>query len=101
MAFQRGMMLGWLGLWGLTPTSGKDPMAWMGGEHARYKAHDGSLMPGMATNTQLDELRKANGKAAEVLFLRLMIDHHKGGVGMAQSAVKTPMSTRREASRLG
>lgn len=87
-ANQRGMMLGWLGLWGLTPTSSDAPMAWMGGEHAHYRAHDGSLMPGMATNTQLDALRKAGGKEAEVLFLKLMIDHHKGGVDMARGAVE-------------
>jgi uncharacterized protein (DUF305 family) len=80
-ANQRGMMLGWLDLWHLNPTSSAAPMAWMG-DH--YKAHDGSLMPGMATNTQMDELRRARGKAAEILFLRLMIAHHKGGIGMAQ-----------------
>ncbi|WP_373287064.1 DUF305 domain-containing protein [Wenjunlia tyrosinilytica] len=86
-ANQRGMLLGWLDVWGLTPTGDKPPMAWMGGHHASYKAHDGSLMPGMATNAELDKLRKARGKAAEILYLRLMIAHHKGGIEMAQGAV--------------
>lgn len=45
-------------------------------------------MPGMATNSQLDELRKAKGKAAEVLYLKLMTAHHKGGVDMAKGAVE-------------
>lgn len=97
-ANQRGMMLGWLGLWDLTPTSGEDPMAWMGGEHAHYKAHDGALMPGMATKTQLDELGDAEGEAAEVLFLRLMIVHHQGGVEMAQGAVD--LSDEKQVDRL-
>jgi uncharacterized protein (DUF305 family) len=83
-ANQRGMMLGWLDLWKLNPTSSAPPMAWMG-DH--YRAHDGSLMPGMATNKQMDQLRRARGKAAEILFLRLMIAHHEGGIGMAQGVL--------------
>ncbi|KRV51516.1 hypothetical protein AQ490_00780 [Wenjunlia vitaminophila] len=90
-ANQRGMMLGWLDMWGLRPSSGNAPMAWMAGEHdgahAGYEPHDGSLMPGMATNTELDRLRAAKGRAAEVLYLQLMIKHHQGGVSMAQGAV--------------
>lgn len=87
-ANQRGMMLGWLDIWGLTPTSGESPMAWMDGEHRHHKPHDGSLMSGMATNTQLEQLHEAEGRNAEVLFLRLMIEHHKGGVDMARGAVE-------------
>ncbi|MEV0925393.1 DUF305 domain-containing protein [Streptomyces spongiicola] len=44
----------------------------------------GALMPGMATRAELDLLAKADGRAAEVLFLQLMTDHHKGGVTMAE-----------------
>lgn len=85
-ANQRGMMSGWLDQWGLTQTSASKPMAWMGmGDD--YQAHDGSLMPGMATNAQLAQLSKASGKAAEILYLQLMIEHHKGGVHMAQGYV--------------
>jgi uncharacterized protein (DUF305 family) len=92
-ANQRGMMLAWLDQWDLPKTSGESPMAWMSHEHdgmdmhSTFKPHDGALMPGMATNKQLDELRKANGKAAEVLYLQLMTAHHMGGVEMAQGAV--------------
>ncbi|WP_407675971.1 DUF305 domain-containing protein [Peterkaempfera bronchialis] len=81
-ANQRGMMTGWLDQWGLTQTSKAKPMAWMQMGHD-YQAHDGSLMPGMATNADLDRLRTADAKTAEVLFLQLMIEHHKGGVAMA------------------
>ncbi|MFJ4636177.1 DUF305 domain-containing protein [Streptomyces hygroscopicus] len=105
-ATQAGMLQGWLDMWGLDRTSEDPPMTWMknasadgtdGMDHgsmkgmaggAAYKPHDGSLMPGMATNTQLDELRKAKGKAAEILYLKLMTAHHRGGVGMAEGAVE-------------
>ncbi|GJF28880.1 hypothetical protein KNE206_15800 [Kitasatospora sp. NE20-6] len=83
-ANQRGMMMGWLDQWGLTQSTPTAPMAWMG--HT-YTAHDGSLMPGMATNTDLAELRKLSGTQAEVLYLQLMIEHHKGGLAMAQGYV--------------
>ncbi|WP_051970605.1 DUF305 domain-containing protein [Kitasatospora azatica] len=83
-ANQRGMMMGWLDQWGLTQNSPAKPMAWM---KMDYQAHDGSLMPGMATNTQLDQLRKLSGAQAEVFYLQLMIEHHKGGAGMAQGYV--------------
>lgn len=86
-ANQRGMLLGWLETWDLPKTSQETPMAWMKmGGHMSYEAHDGSLMPGMATKTQLNELRQAEGKAAEVLYLQLLTAHHRGGVDMAQGA---------------
>ncbi|WP_232247298.1 DUF305 domain-containing protein [Kitasatospora azatica] len=84
-ANQRGMMTGWLDQWGLTQNSSAKPMAWMHMDD--YQAHDGSLMPGMATNAQMDRLRSLSGTPAEVLFLQLMIEHHKGGVEMAQGYV--------------
>ncbi|MFF7648933.1 DUF305 domain-containing protein [Streptomyces sp. NPDC007983] len=95
-ATERGILQGWLDMWGLDRASEDPPMTWMkhgsmegmeGMDHG-YKPHDGSLMPGMATNTELDELRKAKGKAAEVLYLKLMTAHHKGGVAMAEGAEK-------------
>ncbi|UGY95226.1 DUF305 domain-containing protein [Streptomyces gobiensis] len=88
-ANQRGMLLGRLEVWGLPTVSRKPPMAWMPHheETGEYEPKDGSLMPGMATNTQLDKLREAKGQAAEVLYLKLMTAHHRGGVDMAQGAV--------------
>ncbi|MFJ6935908.1 DUF305 domain-containing protein [Streptomyces sp. NPDC101132] len=124
-ANQRGMMLGWLDLWGLPKVyPAAEPMAWMaeggedgkGGEdgegghaghgeaagghgghdagsgghggHGGVAAKEGALMPGMATPAELEQLRKAGGKQAEILFLQLMTDHHKGGVAMAQGCVE-------------
>ncbi|WP_435845708.1 DUF305 domain-containing protein [Streptomyces exfoliatus] len=89
-ANQRGMMLGWLDLWELPKVqSGVEPMTWMGmGGSGDTGPLDGALMPGMATNAQLDELRKASGREAEILYLKLMTEHHRGGVHMAQGCVQ-------------
>ncbi|MFJ3894558.1 MULTISPECIES: DUF305 domain-containing protein [unclassified Streptomyces] len=85
-ANQRGMLLGWLDLWGLPKVSADPPMTWMGmGDMASGK--DGALMPGMATNSELKKLGSLSGRPAEVFFLQLMTDHHKGGVHMAQGCV--------------
>ena len=45
-------------------------------------------MPGMATPEQLNQLRNLNGNEADGLFLQLMIAHHRGGVTMAEAALK-------------
>jgi uncharacterized protein (DUF305 family) len=45
--------------------------------------HDHATMPGMATEAQLKQLRAAEGKAFDRLFLRLMITHHEGAIAMA------------------
>lgn len=85
-ANQRGMLLGWLDLWGLPKVSADPPMTWMGmGDMASGK--DGALMPGMATNTELKKLNTLSGKPAEVFYLQLMTDHHKGGIHMAEGCV--------------
>ena len=85
-ANQRGMMLGWLDLWGLPKVSSEPPMTWMDmGGMASGK--DGALMPGMATNSEMKKLGELHGKQAEVFYLQLMTDHHKGGVHMAEGCV--------------
>ena len=45
-------------------------------------------MPGLATQAQLDELAAAHGVAADELFFRLMIVHHRGGIHMAEFAAE-------------
>ncbi len=83
---QAGQMYGWLVQWGLDQTGSRPPMAWVGGEHAAAHAGPDGSMPGMATPAQLAELKAASGVEAERIFLRLMIDHHTGGVAMAEAA---------------
>jgi uncharacterized protein (DUF305 family) len=86
---QAGRMQGWLAMWGV-PQSGGDTMAWMseGGGHGHDMTGDGGLMPGMATEDELANLRELRGNAFDVEFLRLMIRHHQGGFEMAESAVE-------------
>lgn len=92
-AAQRGMMLGWLDLWNLPPTSTDEPMVWMqsdmqmGNMEMMNSFTPGAIMPGMATREEMDKLRSLTGKDAEKLFLELMIRHHQGGVMMAQGLV--------------
>ncbi|WP_053688563.1 DUF305 domain-containing protein [Streptomyces sp. WM6372] len=110
-ANQRGMLLGWLDLWGLPKVvADEPPMSWMGtaDQHGGHAGHDmsghagqdagghaghdmggatakpGALMPGMATKEELAQLGATEGRDAEVLYLQLMTDHHKGGVAMAR-----------------
>ncbi|MGW3334979.1 DUF305 domain-containing protein [Streptomyces rubiginosohelvolus] len=83
-ANQRGMMLGWLEMWGLPKSAAGPPMKWMG--HTVTPTGEGSLMPGMATDAELAALTAAKDQKAEVLFLRLMTVHHRAGADMAQAA---------------
>ena len=90
---QAGRMQGWLTLWGLSLSGGR-PMAWMGdGAHgghdmAGMELSSSGLMPGMAAENELANLRSLSGKAFDVEFLRLMIRHHQGGRDMAQYAAE-------------
>ncbi|WP_426497750.1 DUF305 domain-containing protein [Streptomyces sp. D54] len=106
-ANQRGMLLGWLDLWELPKVDpgGEPPMAWMPGtgghEHGGHgsggseagsgagseagSGADGVLMAGMASRSELARLNRLDGERAEVFFLQLMTDHHKGGVDMAEA----------------
>ncbi|WP_436770648.1 DUF305 domain-containing protein [Yinghuangia sp. YIM S09857] len=90
---QEGQMFGWLDLWGLTQTTTGPPMTWMSPEGMTAMGHnmgtpgpDAPRMPGMATKAEMERLRQAKGREAEVLFLQLMIKHHAAGVAMAQDA---------------
>ncbi|WP_280277010.1 DUF305 domain-containing protein [Nocardia wallacei] len=85
-----GTMLGWLTLADALPTN-PVPMAWMSGaaghdHHPAVEQAPGTLMPGMATTAELDELAAARGEHADRLFLTLMRRHHGGGATMAKAA---------------
>lgn len=90
---QRGQMSAWLTTWGLSQAVSGKPMDWMkqtGHQHAglakgQMLLSDGR-MPGMASQAELQRLAKASGKDAEILYLQLMIVHHRAGVEMAQAA---------------
>ncbi|SER67641.1 Uncharacterized conserved protein, DUF305 family [Streptomyces sp. yr375] len=59
--------------------------AWLStyGKETASTGHTHTMMPGMATEAQLTELRAAHGKAFDALFLTLMITHHEGALTMA------------------
>lgn len=99
---QMGQMQGWLDQWQLSLGRSGPPMTWMS-QHTMDMAHasgttlpavdpaqmrllpDGR-MPGLATNAQINQLRTLPVAQADVLFLQLMIAHHRAGVVMAQMA---------------
>ena len=90
---QRGQLMAWLQEWELPLAVSGERMAWMartGHQHAglpkgQMLLADGR-MPGMASGEQLSKLRESRGKQAEILYLRLMIVHHRAGVEMAEAA---------------
>jgi uncharacterized protein (DUF305 family) len=99
---QMGQMQGWLDQWQLSLGRSGPPMTWMS-QHTMDMAHangttlpaidpaqmrllpDGR-MPGLATNAQINQLRTLPVARADILFLQLMIAHHRAGVAMAQMA---------------
>lgn len=89
-AAQRGVFMGWLQQWGLPQASSGPRMAWMPAAahsahvHAAAATGEG-LMPGMASAREMQALRAAPPAEAEILFLKLMIRHHEGGVQMARA----------------
>jgi uncharacterized protein (DUF305 family) len=79
---QIGIMSTWLDTWGLPATGSEPPMAWMA-DGGRSLSSDGR-MPGMASPAEMKQLRELTGRAQDVLFCRLMIRHHLGGIHMAE-----------------
>lgn len=82
--YEVGVMDTWLRGWDRSraPMERRDAMAWMG------MASTPDAMPGMATPAQMQALTEANGRAADAMFLRLMIAHHEGGIHMADYAAR-------------
>lgn len=95
---QAGQMYGWLEQWDLPQASLAAPMQWMSETGSGMGSMDNradataapgpdAVMPGMASDEDLGRLAQAGGLDAEVLYLRLMVAHHEGGVAMAQAAL--------------
>lgn len=85
-ARETGVLRGWLQLWGEPQLPSGDPMSWMHDEDGGHE--HGGAMAGMATTAQMQELETRQGRAFDVLFLRLMVRHHRGGVPMADYAAE-------------
>ncbi len=94
-AQQQGQMFAWLVMWGLPQTSSSDEMEWLSrpvidgsAGHDGHGGHTpGEPMPGVATFEQMQALQSATGVDAERLYLELMIEHHMGGVDMAEAVL--------------
>lgn len=94
-AQQQGQMFAWLVMWGLPQTSSSDEMEWLSrpvidgsAGHDGHGTHTpGEPMPGVASFEQMQSLQSAEGIDAERLYLELMIDHHIGGVEMAEAVL--------------
>jgi len=85
LAFQEyeiGVMERTLHEWGYSradrPTAA---MQWMG-----MSVSSVADMPGMATDTEMQQLQDASGSQVDALFLQLMATHHRGGLHMAEYA---------------
>jgi len=83
---QIGMMSIWLKDWHLEPTGSRPKMAWMP-DGTKELSPDG-LMPGMATDDQLEQLHNAAGKDVDILFCQLMLRHHLGGIHMIDGVLQ-------------
>lgn len=95
-ATQRGMMMGWLEQWNLPQTTLRPALAWMNkGQNSNMdhglmdsSEEHSDMMPGMASETEIERLKKLTGREADILFMQLMIRHHAGGVSMAESTLE-------------
>ncbi len=78
-----GYMTALLEDWGFAPDSSeRDSMAWM---DMRTPL---SQMPGMATAEQMAAFAAMQGSDVDREFIRLMTEHHRGGVHMAEYAAE-------------
>lgn len=90
---EMGVMEGWLTAWNEPVMMAGPPMAWV--EEARNVRHlddklfqarckaEGGAMAGVATPEQLEQLKNATGTDKEILFLELMLAHHRAALPMA------------------
>ncbi|WP_238422179.1 DUF305 domain-containing protein [Gordonia sp. 'Campus'] len=85
-------MRGWLQFFD-QPMTPADPMSWMPDGDTHGDSHRGGgpdeadpPMPGMASVDEIGRLSSLPPAEAEILFLQLMIRHHRGGMEMAQAA---------------
>lgn len=90
---EMGVMEGWLTAWNEPVMLDGPPMAWV--ENATNVRHlddqlyqaqckaDGGAMAGVATPEQLEELKNATGTEKEIIFLELMLAHHRAAIPMA------------------
>jgi uncharacterized protein (DUF305 family) len=84
--YEAGVMTGWMQQWG-RPTSTTAPaMTWM--THTpTIPAGADPPMPGMATRHDVARLAVTRGRPADLMFCRLMLPHHLGGLHMINEVI--------------
>jgi uncharacterized protein (DUF305 family) len=83
---EAGVMSGWLQQWGLPASSEAPAMSWMTHSPGTSAGTD-PPMPGMATRSDVARLAVTRGAAADMLFSRLMLAHHLGGLHMIDEVI--------------
>ncbi len=82
-AYENGYMEALLEDWGQWPyPQDRTAMAWMG------MTSKPSEMPGMQTEADIAAMQKASGSDFDEQFIKMMIDHHRGGIHMADYAAE-------------
>lgn len=88
-SYEIGVMEAQLNDWGYsTQNRSEVAMAWMDAPVPVTQ------MPGLASDAEMQQLRAARGTDSDVLFLRLMANHHRGGVHMASYAARHAQSSK-------
>lgn len=82
-AIELGTMRAWLADWERSTAPPELVMGWMAADGVGMPLE---MMPGLATDAELDELSRLNGAAKGRRWLELMSVHHAGGVEMAEAA---------------
>ena len=81
--YQIGQMTAWLDDWGVgRGDPDRRAMAWMLGGHATPVDE----MFGMQSPEEIEALKEATGEEASQRYLEMMIEHHQGGIHMADDA---------------
>ena len=79
-------MAGWLQQWSLPSSTPRPPMWWMTHRPAATAEAD-PPMPGMATRREVARLAVTRGRAADLMFCRLMLPHQLGAHHMIDEVV--------------
>lgn len=93
-AMEVGQMRAWLTDWDASTKSPETVMAWMATDPDSEMASGVpvAMMPGYATQAELQELSELTGLAQGRRWLELMRAHHVGGVAMAEAAAELASS---------
>ncbi|MGC5309839.1 DUF305 domain-containing protein [Micromonospora zamorensis] len=86
---QIGIMRTWLTQWGLPLTGSQPAMTWMRDmtsmDHGDGPVPPAGTMPGLASKTEISQLRESTGANLNIRFADLMARHHRGGITMVDA----------------